>query len=260
MTRTGSVEGDARDVPSHDELRVLLVEDSAADAALVVKELRKAGRPVHVERVEDAATMRAALDREAWDLVISDWSLPGFGAPAALAILEERELDVPFIIVSGTVGEETAIGAMRAGAHDYVLKDKLARLVVAVERELRECRLRADRRRTRQALFESEARYRRIVETTNQGVLVVDAHGRTIFANARVSTMLGYEPGELLGHSPLDLADPTGRTDMATSMGRENAVQSERKFLRKDGSALWVLLEATPILGEQDATRAPSRC
>jgi PAS domain S-box-containing protein len=250
MTRIDSVEEELQASPSRDELRVLLVEDSATDAALVLKELRKAGRPLRLERVEDAAAMRAALDREAWDLVISDWSLPGFGAPAALAIVKERGLDIPFIIVSGTVGEETAIVAMRGGAHDYVLKDKLARLVAAVERELRESHLRADRRRTHQALLESEARYRRIVETTNQGVLVVDAAGRITFANARVAAMLGHEPGELLGRSPLDLADPAVRQDMAISMGKDSPVQSERKLRRKDGSALWVLLEATPLLGE----------
>jgi PAS domain S-box-containing protein len=232
-----------------DPLSVLLVEDSPSDAELIVRELRKTGRALTVERVEDAPAMREAFDRAWWDVVISDWSLPTFGALDALALVKERELDVPFIIVSGTVGDETAIEAMRLGAHDYVLKDRLARLVPAVERELRESQLRADRRNTQHALRESERSYRRIVETTNQGILVIDAAGRTTFANARLASMLGFEHHELLGISPLDLADPAMRNDMETSIGRTDAVQSERKLRRKDGSALWVLLEATPIYG-----------
>jgi two-component sensor histidine kinase len=125
-----------------DVLRVLLVEDSKTDAALVVRELQRTGRRVQFERVETPTAMRAALLGELWDLVISDWSLPKFSAPAALRILKETGLDLPFIIVSGAIGEDAAVEAMRAGAHDYVLKDKLARLGPAVERELRECQAR----------------------------------------------------------------------------------------------------------------------
>jgi two-component sensor histidine kinase len=125
-----------------DVLRVLLVEDSETDAKLVVQELQRTGRRVQFERVETATAMRAALVGEPWDLVISDWSLPKFSAPAALGILRETGLDLPFIIVSGAIGEGAAVEAMRAGAHDYVLKDKLARLGPAVERELRECQAR----------------------------------------------------------------------------------------------------------------------
>ncbi len=119
-------------------LRVLMVEDSATDAKLVVGELRRAGQLVEFERVETVEAMRAALQRE-WDIVTSDWSMPKFTAPAALAVLKESGLDLPFIIVSGTIGEEAAVEAMRAGAHDYVLKDKLGRLMPAIEREVREC-------------------------------------------------------------------------------------------------------------------------
>jgi two-component system cell cycle sensor histidine kinase/response regulator CckA len=90
-------------------LRVLLVEGSANDAKLVIQELRRMGRPLEFKRVEDAATMRAALEVQSWDLVISDWSMPMFSAPAALGILKEKQIDLPFIIVSGTVGEESAV-------------------------------------------------------------------------------------------------------------------------------------------------------
>jgi len=117
-------------------LNVLLVEDSASDAKLIVYELGRTGRIVDFERVESGDALRSALDRRSWDLVLSDSSMPSFGARAALAILQEASLDVPFIIVSGTIGEEAAVEAMRAGARDFVLKDQLARLNPAVEREL----------------------------------------------------------------------------------------------------------------------------
>src|SRR4051812_18231111 len=109
-------------------LNVLLVEDSPSDAKMLAQELRQSGWTLEIARVETAETMRAALRGSKWDIVISDWSMPKFSAAAALAVLKETALDLPFIIVSGTIGEETAVEAMRAGAHDYVLKDRLGRL------------------------------------------------------------------------------------------------------------------------------------
>jgi two-component system, cell cycle sensor histidine kinase and response regulator CckA len=125
-------------------IHVLLVEDSERDALLTARELRRSGYVVTFERVQDAPAMRWALENDTWDLVISDWSMPAFSALAALSLLKERNLDVPFIVVSGTVGEEAAIAALHAGARDFVVKGSLARLLPAVERELRgsEARLR----------------------------------------------------------------------------------------------------------------------
>ena len=136
-------------------LRVLLVEDSEDDAQLVVRELRKGGFDLAWRRVDDAAGMAAAL-AEPWDLVLCDYSIPGFGAFEALAMVRERSLDLPFILVSGTVGEEAAVEAMRAGVHDFVLKDRLARLVPAIRRELAEAAHRADLRRAESALLRTE--------------------------------------------------------------------------------------------------------
>jgi two-component system cell cycle sensor histidine kinase/response regulator CckA len=138
------------------DLHVLLVEDSPTDAKLVVRELGGTGRLIEFERVEDAAAMRSALEKRRWDLVLSDWSMPAFSAPAALAILKEKGLDIPFIIVSGTIGEESAVEAMRAGARDFVLKDKLARLSPAVERELRDQKVREASRRLEEQLRQSQ--------------------------------------------------------------------------------------------------------
>ncbi len=127
-------------------LRVLLVEDSEDDAELVVRELRRGGFEPHFQRVDTAADMQAALDRQLWDLVLTDHNMPNFSALGALSIIQNRGLDLPFIIVSGTIGEDAAVAAMKAGAHDFVMKGNPARLIPAVERELREAEVRRTRR------------------------------------------------------------------------------------------------------------------
>jgi signal transduction histidine kinase len=136
-----------------DDLRALLVEDSPDDAELLIRELRRGGYSPEWLRVQTRDEFRAALQRQVWDLVLSDYSLPSFSAPEAFAVLKETGLDLPFIIVSGTVGEETAVAAMREGVHDYLLKGKLTRLAAAVERELREAALRAERRKMQERLL-----------------------------------------------------------------------------------------------------------
>jgi signal transduction histidine kinase len=133
-------------------LQVLLIEDSEDDAALLDIELQRAGYAPVCHRVETREAMSSALERSTWDLIIADYRLPSFDGLAALALVKEKGLDLPFIIVSGYITEETAAAAMKAGAHDYVMKDKLARLGPAVGRELREAEVRRERRRAEEAL------------------------------------------------------------------------------------------------------------
>ncbi|HET9707648.1 MAG TPA: response regulator [Gemmatimonadales bacterium] len=135
-------------------LRVLLVEDSADDARLLVRQLGTAGYDVTHRRVDTPEAMQEALDGGVWDIVISDYSMPQFSGTAALNLVKERGLDVPFIFVSGTIGEDVAVAAMKAGASDYVLKDKLKRLVPAIERELRDAEVRRERHRAQEVVLE----------------------------------------------------------------------------------------------------------
>jgi signal transduction histidine kinase len=137
-------------------LRVLLVEDDPNDAELVVLELQRGGYEPAMWRVQTAAEMRRALAEEAWDVIVSDYSMPTFSGPEAFNVLREVGLDLPFIIVSGTVGEEVAVEAMRAGVHDFLIKGHLRRLVAAIERELREATMRAERRKIQEQLLISE--------------------------------------------------------------------------------------------------------
>ena len=142
-------------------LRVLIVEDSPDDALLVADELRRGGFDPIFERVETAASLASALNGKSWDLIISDFSMPGFDGPAALALYQTTSLDIPFICVSGVMGEESAVEMMKAGADDYVMKSNLSRLGPAVRRELRA----AEERRVRRQVEIAQALLASIVES-----------------------------------------------------------------------------------------------
>ena len=133
-------------------LRLLLVEDNPDDAELVMRTLRKGGYSLDSLRVDNEKDLREALENSSWDIVLSDYSIPGFSGLAALEVLKEMSLDIPFIIISGTIGEDVAVEAMRRGAHDYLMKDNLTRLVPAIQRELHEVNERYARRVAEQTL------------------------------------------------------------------------------------------------------------
>jgi len=129
-------------------LRALIVEDSEDDTLMLVRELKHGGYKLTFEQVETAEAMQAALSRQAWDVILADYRLPLFSGIEALAVMKNGGLDLPFIIVTGAITDDTAVAAMKAGAHDYVMKDNLKRLVPAIERELREAQMRQDRKKT----------------------------------------------------------------------------------------------------------------
>ena len=182
-------------------LRCLIVEDAPEQAQLLVHELSAGGYAPAWERVDTAEAMIAALERQSWDVILSDHYMPAFSSMDALAILQGKELDVPFIIVSGHISEEEAVAAMKAGAHDYVMKGKLARLVPAVQRELKEAEVRRQRR-------QSEALYHSLVENLPQNVFCKDAAGRFTFANQRFCRALGRPLAEIIGRTDADLFPP----------------------------------------------------
>ncbi|MHB1238237.1 MAG: putative bifunctional diguanylate cyclase/phosphodiesterase [Gallionella sp.] len=133
-------------------LRVLIVEDSEDDAELLLRELRRGGYAPDYERVETHQAMDEALSRQSWDLIVSDYAMPQFNGLQALTLARDMGRDIPFIILSGTIGEEIAVEAMRAGAHDYVMKGKIARLLPAIERELRDVCVRQERRKANEVI------------------------------------------------------------------------------------------------------------
>jgi PAS domain S-box-containing protein len=174
-------------------LRVLIVEDSEDDAQLIIREIKRSGSPVEFERVDTQKAMEEALARSSWDIILSDYSMPQFSAMAALRTLKSSRLDIPFLVVSGTIGEETAVAALKAGAHDFIVKGKLARLIPAIERELRDAE-------TRHSHREAELRYQKLVEQLPIIVYVnpLNEMRSTTYVSPQIQTILGYRPDEWL--------------------------------------------------------------
>ncbi len=193
-------------------LRLLAVEDSENDARLILRALRAGGYDVTTERVETADAMRAALARGPWDLVISDFRMPTFTGMEALDVLHASGDDVPFILISGTIGEDVAVSAMKAGAHDYLMKDNLTRLVPAVQRELHEAVERRARRTTDAALRVSHDRARAVTESAYDSIITGDAAGNVISWNAAAERLFGYTAAEMIGR-PLTMVMPAKHRD-----------------------------------------------
>ena len=235
-------------------MRLLLVEDSPDDALFVLRELRRGGYAVSHERVETAQGMLAALERDEWDLVISDHAMPNFSAPAALDLLRYGGWpDLPFVIVSGHIGEDAAVKIMKAGAQDYVPKDNLARLAPAVERELEDAEERRQRRHAQEALRTAEEKYRGIFENAVEGIFQSSIDGRLLTANPMMARIFGYEGPEEMLDVARDLGgqlyvEPARREEFTRRMELEGRVfEFEARYYRKDGSVIWASTNARVI-------------
>lgn len=238
---------------SHSPLRVLFVEDSENDALLLEHELRRAGHQTASRRVDTPEALAAALEEQEWDVVIADYVLPRFNGLAALAMVKERGLDLPFIIVSGHITEDTAVAAMKAGAHDYVMKDKPARLGSAIERELREAEVRHARRLADKRLWEEHAFRRAIEDSIPSGISVVDLDGAQTYVNPAFCQMVGWSENELIGrHAPFpywpreEMETITAALEMVAA-GQAPPGGLELRLSRKDASRFDALLLVTPL-------------
>jgi len=226
-------------------LRLLLIEDSEDDAQLLVHELKRAGYDVRYERVDTEETLTAALNRQTWDLAIGDYSMPQFSGMAALRMIQERGLDLPFISVSGTITEEMAVAAMRAGAKDYVTKGHLQRLIPAIERELRESEARA-------ALRDAEASFATLVEFAPIGIYRSNPAGRFLSVNSALVRMLGYDSADEVLQLDMgrgvyaDTAERQRLLDRDTYSDRQYD-DVEATWKRKDGRLLQVQLSVRAV-------------
>jgi diguanylate cyclase (GGDEF)-like protein/PAS domain S-box-containing protein len=234
-------------------LRVLIVEDSAEDAALLLCELRRGGYAPDHERVSTAEEMKKALERRGWDIVFGIDSMPHFDGIAALKLLHEMGRDIPFVFLCGDIGEEAAVDAMRSGAKDYIVKDRLKRLLPVVERELREGKARRARQRTEAQLRESEERFRQLAENITEVFWM---------SNPEMSEVLYISPGYekiwgrtchgLYEHPAawLDAIHPDDqeRVMKAAASGHLLGVfDEEYRIIRPDGSVRWIRDRAFPI-------------
>ena len=183
-------------------IRVLIVEDSEDDMLLILHELRKGGYDPDFVQVDNHNSMEDALSEQQWDVIIADYAMPEFDGIKALKLLEEKGHDIPFILVSGTIGEEVAVSAMKSGADDYVMKNKLARLVPAIKRELNEFEDRRILRRVEKELQESEKHHRKLLNTLKEGVYQCEPHNEGVFTwvNQACAEIFGYSsPKEMIG-------------------------------------------------------------
>jgi PAS domain S-box-containing protein len=221
-------------------LRILIVEDSEDDAELMIREIRRGGYAVEFTRVETQITMQEALSRGPWDIILSDYTMPEFSAMGAVRTLKESGFDIPLLVVSGTIGEETAVAALKAGAHDFILKGKLARLIPAIERELRD----AETRRSRQ---EAELRYRLLVEQLPIIVYVnpLDRMSSTTYVSPQIQNILGYRPEEWLADPEFwqKRIHPDDREAVLTNVERSDLTGTpfdmEYRMLARDGRVVW---------------------
>jgi PAS domain S-box-containing protein len=181
-------------------LRLLLIEDSESDAALLIRHLEKGGYAVISERIETAEQLESALQEQSWDIIISDYQLPGFDASAALALFTAKGTDIPFIVVSGTIGEETAVSIMKAGAQDYLMKNNLAKLPSVVKRELAEARHRKELKEAEEQLRLNEQRWKFAIEGSNDGMWDWNVQTNAMYLSPRWKEMLGFDDDEIPNH------------------------------------------------------------
>jgi PAS domain S-box-containing protein len=236
-------------------LNLLLVEDSEDDADLMLLELRRGGYRPDFVRVDSAEDMDKALRERKWDLVISDYVMPQFSGPAAMKLLQESGYDIPIIIVSGHIGEDIAVSAMKSGANDYVMKDRLARLVPAVERELREAEVRRARKAADEALRESEQRLKLALEAGRMGAWQRNLKTGEMTWSAITQQIYGLKPGEFSGaFSEFEqLVHPEDRERVLEAI--TNAItgrgpyQVEFRIIRPNGALAWLESRGQLFLG-----------
>lgn len=192
-------------------MNVLIVEDSEDDALLVIRELEDAGYQISYERVETPDDMRKAISSREWDIVISDYMMPSFNAFDALAIKQDINEDLPFIVISGTVGEEVAVEVMKAGAQDYLLKDNLTRLGTAVEREIKDAGVRKDKKEVEKALEKAGEEWQRTFDSISDMVFVQDKDFTITKANAAMLRAFKLNREDVIGKKCYEIMHKRGR-------------------------------------------------
>jgi PAS domain S-box-containing protein len=235
------------------DLRILIVEDNEDDALLLLRLLQKEGYKVYYKRVELPLQMEQALE-EKWDVIICDYALPKFSGLEALEIFKSKDIDIPFLLVSGTVGEDVAVDMMKSGAHDYIMKTNLKRIIPAIQRELKEVEIRRQRRIAIDSVKQSEEQYRNLITNMSEGLLQVDNNDIIQFVNKRICEMFGYEYVELIGRACFDIIvhPDEKQTVLEVTKSRLMGVASkyELKMLKKTGEIIWAEVSGSSIFDD----------
>ncbi|HQT91782.1 MAG TPA: PAS domain S-box protein, partial [Candidatus Kryptobacter bacterium] len=233
------------------KLKIIVVEDSENDTLLEVRLIERAGYKVKHVRVETKEELEAALKSDEWDVVLSDFTMPHFSGAEALKVVRSRDDFIPFIFVSGTIGEDRAVKTLKDGASDYILKIDPKRLVSSIERELRDKGLRLQRIKAQDELRESEERYRDLFDSAPVGYHEIDAGGIITRVNRMELKLFGYERDEMVGRPAwLFVADPEASKERVAAKlaGRINISEHfDRVYVRKDGSTFPATIEESYI-------------
>jgi PAS domain S-box-containing protein len=228
-------------------INVLVVEDSDNDTMLLLHELQCNGYEPKLRRVETANEMQIAIPEQPWDVILSDYTMPQFSGTDALKLVSELKLDIPFIFVSGTLGEEVAVGMIKAGANDYIIKGNLSRLVPAIEREMESVKVRRDQLHAQAAMQHLAA----IVESSEDAIYSANLDGAIISWNPAAEKIYGYQVGEVTGRSIATLFPLSRRDELLETMAHlrrgelVGAYETERQ--RKDGRVIPISMTTSPL-------------
>jgi PAS domain S-box-containing protein len=231
-----------------EKLKILIVEDSEDDLALLLRELNKGNYDIEYELTEDAKSFKSELSKK-WDIIISDYSLPNFNGFEALKICNKKEIDIPFIIVSGTIGEDIAVDMMKAGCKDYIMKKNLKRLLPAVEREIEDAKIRSEKKQAEKELLKSEEKYRVLIENMGEGIAITDEEEKFVFANPAAEKIFGIGQEELKGEF-LKTFIGGGEFENVKNRTKENRQRKsevfEEEITLKDRSKKVLFIHVTP--------------
>ncbi|MDI6742522.1 MAG: PAS domain S-box protein [Smithella sp.] len=229
-------------------INVLMVDDSENDVLLIIRQLKKGGYHPIYERVDTAAAMKTALQEKQWDIILCDYKMPHFDAPAAIALFKKINLDIPLIVVSGTIGEETAVECMRLGAQDYLMKSNLSRLCPAISRELKDAIIRTQQRNFEHKLHAEEQRFRVLTEQSSDIILLINRDSTITYANPETERALGLPKEEIIGSNMYQYLHPDevsligGIFDRFFKDTRPVVQKAEIRISNKDGT--WHTVEA----------------
>ena len=228
-------------------LRILNLEDNARDAELTEAMVSARWPQSHFIRVDTREEFVAALGEDV-DLILSDYTMPGFSGREALLLAHEKRPEVPFLFVSGTIGEDAAVEALKSGATDYVLKHRLMRLIPAIDRALREVEEHTERERAEEAMRQSEHKYRELFECLSDAAFLTDEKsGKIIDTNRKAETLLGRSRGQILGHKQSEFLSFNTTTHAQRLPDTKGLEELECDLMREDNGDLRVDARATRL-------------
>ncbi len=240
-------------------IRLLIIEDVEDDALLVMREIRKGGVELISKRVDSKEDLVQALEQKTWDMAISDYSMPGFTGIDALKIVKKNDPDLPFILISGAIGEEIAVKALKEGAEDYLMKDNLTRLPSAIKRELEDVKVRKARKKAVKDLENSEKKYRLLVENLNDVIYHTDLNGIINYVSPVIKSVAGYDQSELVGQLFTNIIhkdDLKYFIDLFQKPHNSYEKTSEYRLIQKSGKAIWVRSSSKLIYEGENAIGA----